>query len=990
MAFHDPIEVARGPPGRVEDDHAGTCASLRVRGAEMQQGDTKSRSGRQEGSGLRTAALVWIGAIVGVGLDNAVFGALVGGAFGYLISQAMSARQQLRGVTESLEALQRRLSEFESAGAGTRPAEPVATPEAGLSVDTGRPTAGAPSPIGTVPGTLTGTLTGTPAPVAPRSEAARPPASAIPGPGPAAPPPARPRPPQSPNALDRGVGALRGFLFGGNTVVRVGVIVLLVGVALLAKYAADNALFPIEMRLASAALIGLALTVVGYRLRAARPGFGISLQGGGIAALYLVVFFAFRIYGLVPAGLAFTLFVATAVACGALAVMQSAQPLLVIGSLGGFAAPLLASTGEGSHVFLFGFYLVLNAGVAAVAWFRSWRVPPLIAFVATYGVATVWGVLRYRPDDYATTQPFVIAFLVLFTGVAIVHAFREHPKLRGPIDGALVFGTPLLSLLAQARLVEDTEFGLAISAAVLGIAYAVLASWLWRVQAPSFRPLAEAFIALAVGFATMAIPLAFETSLTVTVAWAFEGAGLYWIGVRQERRLARFSGVALHALAALAFFVAVSVDDFDRTDFVVFANGRFLSCLALALAGFLIGRQADVHRERVSGFEWRLAQLFGGFGLLWWAIGLGAEIDQFVARSTQAAATVAAVGASALALEAAARWRGWQTGRLLALAAIPALAVLLPIALDDQPHLLANGGFVAWPFALFAIHFVIGRLEDGGPGFVPRAYAPAFWLLVVTVGMAFGGIADVALGLSDDWGMAAAGSGAALAWLFALYVLDRDRGAWGRHDDMMLTLGMTPVAGLAAFWWLAVNCSARGDGAPLPYAPILNPVDASLGLVAVAVLAWWVTLRRHLDRLVTPARRRAMIGLAAASLFLWLNAILARSVHQWTGVRFRLDPLWHSVALQSSLSIAWTLVALGGMLVSTRRGLRTPWMVFAGLLGVVVAKLFLVDLSQLSTVTKIGTFLVVGVLLLIVGYLTPVPPNRPDEPDALAEAEEIA
>ena len=397
-----------------------------------------------------------------------------------------------------------------------------------------------------------------------------------------------------------------------------------------------------------------------------------------------------------------------------------------------------------------------------------------------------------------------------------------------------------------------------------------------------------------------------------------------------------------------------------------------------------------MYRERVSGFEWRLAQLFGGFGLFWWAVGVSAEIDQFVVRSGQVAATVGAVGASALALEAVARWRGWKTGRLLALAAIPALAVLLPIALDDQPHLLANGGWLAWPFALFAIHFVIGRLEDGGPGFVPRAYAPAFWLLVVTVGMALGGIADVALDLSDDWGMAAAGFGAAAAWLAALYLLDRDRGVWGRHDDMYLTLGMTPVAGLAVLWWGAVNCSARGDAAPLPYVPILNPVDASLGLVAVAALAWWVTLRRHLDRLVTAMRRQTVIVVAAASLFLWLNAILARTVHQWTGVRFRVDPLWNSVALQSSLSIAWTLVALGGMLVSTRRGLRTPWMVFAGLLGVVVAKLFLVDLSRLSTVTKIGTFLVVGVLLLIVGYLTPVPPNRPDESAELADAEETA
>ena len=46
-----------------------------------------------------------------------------------------------------------------------------------------------------------------------------------------------------------------------------------------------------------------------------------------------------------------------------------------------------------------------------------------------------------------------------------------------------------------------------------------------------------------------------------------------------------------------------------------------------------------------------------------------------------------------------------------------------------------------------------------------------------------------------------------------------------------------------------------------------------------------------------------------------------------------------------------------------------------------MVKLFAVDLSQLSTGAKIGTFLVVGVLLLVVGYLSPVPPSREDSED---------
>ena len=45
-----------------------------------------------------------------------------------------------------------------------------------------------------------------------------------------------------------------------------------------------------------------------------------------------------------------------------------------------------------------------------------------------------------------------------------------------------------------------------------------------------------------------------------------------------------------------------------------------------------------------------------------------------------------------------------------------------------------------------------------------------------------------------------------------------------------------------------------------------------------------------------------------------------------------------------------------------------------------VLKLFIVDLERLGTVPKIATFMIVGLLLLAVGYFAPVPPNRAAAP----------
>jgi uncharacterized membrane protein len=57
------------------------------------------------------------------------------------------------------------------------------------------------------------------------------------------------------------------------------------------------------------------------------------------------------------------------------------------------------------------------------------------------------------------------------------------------------------------------------------------------------------------------------------------------------------------------------------------------------------------------------------------------------------------------------------------------------------------------------------------------------------------------------------------------------------------------------------------------------------------------------------------------------------------------------------------------------------WIVGGVLMLIVVAKLFLVDLSSIGTLARITSFLSVGVLLLITGYLAPLPPRHGNEPE---------
>ncbi|MEP6678907.1 MAG: DUF2339 domain-containing protein [Betaproteobacteria bacterium] len=180
-------------------------------------------------------------------------------------------------------------------------------------------------------------------------------------------------------------------------------------------------------------------------------------------------------------------------------------------------------------------------------------------------------------------------------------------------------------------------------------------------------------------------------------------------------------------------------------------------------------------------------------------------------------------------------------------------------------------------------------------------------------------------------------------------------------------------------WAFVVGIGSDGDPAPLPYVPLVNPLDLTLGLIAVTLLTWVRGLAREgVDvRAVVP--RSAMIGVPAALVFLWANAVVLRTIHHWFGVAWSPDAMWSSTLVQAVLSILWSVIALATMVVANRAAARTGWIAGATLLAVVVAKLFAVDLSRVGGIERIVSFIGVGLLLLLIGYLAPVPSRRKEE-----------
>lgn len=541
-----------------------------------------------------------IGMVLGWVLDesfsDALIGALIGLGAGQAIvlrrlnSQADEQRRQLEQAQVALGAVEQRLALLETRGVQATPApESTTASEPTISPDIVFDQAPEPGPAPlSAAQELVWEL---PPEFEPVHASITPEPADLWAPQPSEPP--QPAEPRGPNLFERGITAARNWLFGGNTVLRVGVVLLFFGLAFLLRYATEGMVVPIELRYAGVAAAALALLGLGWWLRLRNTNYALILQGTGIAVLYLTVFAAMRLHPLLDPSAALGLLVAVTIFSAILAITQDSLALACAAALGGFAAPILTSTGAGNHVALFSYFALLNTGILAIAWFKAWRPLNLIGFAGTFGIGFAWGVRSYTPELLWSTEPFLILFFLMYLAIGLLFARRKLLEMTDApeddsreallrwsarkgdyVDGTMLFGPPLVGFGMQFALIHHYEFAAAFSALALGIVYMGLARFLSGGRA---LLLAETCLALGVIFASLAIPLGLDARWTAA-AWAVEGAGIFWLGLRQHRPLARAFALLLQLGSALAFLSKLSQGDSSLLD------GSPLGALMLGVA----------------------------------------------------------------------------------------------------------------------------------------------------------------------------------------------------------------------------------------------------------------------------------------------------------------------------------------------------------------------------------------------------------------------
>lgn len=791
-----------------------------------------------------------------------------------------------------------------------------------------------------------------------------------------------------PSLIERGLKSTLAWFSSGNLPVKIGVIVTFIGVSFLLKYAIDRQLLvlPLEFRLLAVAAAGLALIITGWRLRKKMRVYALSLQGGGIGILLLTIFAAFRLWQLLPASLAFALLVLLTSLTGALAVLQRARTLAILGIVGGFLAPVLTSTGQGSHVALFSYYLVLNGAILGISWFRAWRELNLVGFVFTFVIGSFWGYQYYRPALMVSTMPFLVLHFIFYQVIAILYTLRQRPGRVDVVDGTLVFATPVVVFALQAALTRGTEYGLAISAAVAALFYALIATWLFRQNRNGSRLLTESFIALAVAFATITIPLALDARWT-SAAWALEGAALVWTGTRQRRELAKFAGVVLILLGGGAFLEY----GWRSNTNVAVLNGNVLGGLLISLSALFSSRRLELAGH--ATFE-RLQKLAGAvlfaWGVSWW-FGTGmAETSHWVGPANQGHATVLFVAASMGFATWFGDFRSWNLLRRLSLLFLPFLFLSAFLQLIFNEHFLHHSGYFAWPLAWLAQFFILKIADQHEDPLAGLWHFGSVILIVLMAALeAAWWVERVA---STAWAEAAAVSIIGISVLIIWRVRDRLSWPMNVHPVSYFNASMVLLA-IQVVALIVSSIDSPGNPDPMPYIPLFNPFDlAMLFAMLIALLSLPVIRQQSAAGVIISGSKnigpyRWLLGIA---FFVLTTIALVRGVFHFTDVAWQDRSLFDSLVVQTSLSVYWGLLGFVGMIWGARSARRILWMVGAGFMALVIAKLFLVDLGNTGTIGRIISFLAIGGLLLVVGYFAPVPPRdmQHEESDTKREVDE--
>ncbi len=710
---------------------------------------------------------------------------------------------------------------------------------------------------------------------------------------------------------------------------RVGISLLLFGVAFLFKYSIDQGWITPWLRTAFGFVVGAILIGFGYRTYAKRRTFANILLGGGLATWYITGFAAYQILELVTYPVALGFMVAVTVIAFLLAVRQNEAILSILAALGGFGTPFMLYSSAGNLPGLVAYTSLIIAGATGIYFFKGWKSLLWLSSICGWAVFAIG--LAYDSgaastltsgDRFAVQAGIEFAWLCFWA----VPILREWTWLHSPdrwVLSSIGFADKQLSDKSRELLGRHLHTE-TISAAIIGFGLTRLVwpdfattTWGWLAlgsavvyfavayglrRMEQFRALAYTHLLVALAFLTMGLTILLHGEiLLVTVAT--EAAILHLVARRLSDRVVAVAAHVLHGLIAYWMVYQVGGMLFGPTE-LGFFRSEYLADVWVVIT-MAIG--AAVTRDAIAR---RMYSLFAAAALM---VVMVYTIDTDVLLF-------------------------WLAGELAALFAVGWI-------IDDRFIMGGAHLLFAVTIPIFGGHLIENR-EDRLP-ILSLWSLSELWMIglaslvavltesrivrrLYTLALIAAGAGWLVAELGNDLQMIALTLEALIVMLAAKTGRDRVIATYAhlffallfcylgfRMVDAFHTVGVTPLLNWNAFTDVIV-----------------------IGLIAAAGRATLSAQERLVYRLAAHA---GVLGLLYSELLRLPNG-------------------------QGWVSVAWGVYGIILLVIGLQANVARLRVVALATLGLLVGKLFLVDLDKLETIWRVLLFIGVGAAFMALSY----------------------
>lgn len=555
---------------------------------------------------------------------------------------------------------------------------------------------------------------------------------------------------------------------GENLFGKIGILIFVIGVGFFVKYAIDKDWINETFRTVLGFLTGAALLIVAERLQKRYRTFSSLLAGGAFAVFYLTVAIAFHYYHIFSQTVAFVILIAVTVFMSVLSVIYNRRELAIIALVGGFLAPFIVSSGEGSYLVLFTYVSILNLGMFGLSIYKKWSELPMIAFVFTCLIMGSFLLLSYSSDSTVVSgHLFMFAALFYFIFLLPVFSILRGEKIQTMSRGLVfvIITNNFVYLLSGILFLRN--MGLPFKASGLLSLFIALVNlglvlWLWK-NRKDYKFLVHTALGLVLTFVSITIPIQLDGNY-ITLLWASEMVLLLWLYVKSKIRIYEHAAKILVGLTFVSYLMDVYSVIYGRHSLdTIFLNSSFATSLFVGLATAAFALLMEYHRSffstahRLKYSFWNPFMLIVSVAILYYTFMM--EFNLYFEGATRSGAMFLLTAVSISSVCYAFRKRFPITKHLtsytLAIGA-NTLVYLLNIWCDQWENMAFTPATLRWLTAAFVIGnlYYVARLYYTTIGIKPRftvylnILATLLWLTMVRSFLWQVGVDDFSAGLS--------------------------------------------------------------------------------------------------------------------------------------------------------------------------------------------------------------------------------------------------